>query len=176
MSSSGAKGLNLATRVCDVCPDKCRFAVLCRFRLQCGLTLRQRGLWERLKNSWRAINRALTPKLNVAVLVLDRAYSSEQCHKEEGEVRTNYWGTASVRGPGTTLCYIFPLLSRRPVYHYVSILQINRLPNLSADGRHSFRFNVKKNLVVPPLRGGGPLKKKASTGARTHSRRPCFRE
>ena len=33
-------GLNVATRVCDVCPDKCWFAVLCRFWLQCRRNLR----------------------------------------------------------------------------------------------------------------------------------------
>jgi len=40
MSSSRAKGLNGATRVCDVYPDKCWFAMLCRFCLQCSCTLR----------------------------------------------------------------------------------------------------------------------------------------
>jgi len=35
-------GLNVATHVCDVYPDKCWFAVLCRFWLQCSSrTLRQ---------------------------------------------------------------------------------------------------------------------------------------
>jgi len=33
-------GLNVATRVCDVCPDKCWFAVSCRSWLQCSRTLR----------------------------------------------------------------------------------------------------------------------------------------
>ena len=33
-------GLNAATRVCDVYPEKCWFAVLCRFWLQCSRTLR----------------------------------------------------------------------------------------------------------------------------------------
>jgi len=34
-------GLNVATRVCDVYPDKCWFAALCRFWLQCSRTLRR---------------------------------------------------------------------------------------------------------------------------------------
>ena len=34
-------GLNAATRVCDVNPEKCWFAVLCWFWLQCSLTLRR---------------------------------------------------------------------------------------------------------------------------------------
>ena len=33
-------GLNVATRVCDLYPDKCLFAVLCRFWLQCSHTLK----------------------------------------------------------------------------------------------------------------------------------------
>jgi len=36
-------GLNVATRVCDVYPHKCWFAVLCRFWLQCRHTLRLMG-------------------------------------------------------------------------------------------------------------------------------------
>jgi len=32
-------GLNVATRVCDIYPDKCWLAVLCRFWLQCHRTL-----------------------------------------------------------------------------------------------------------------------------------------
>ena len=32
-------GLNVATHVCDVHPDKCGLAVLCRFWLQCSRTL-----------------------------------------------------------------------------------------------------------------------------------------
>jgi len=32
-------GLNVVTRSCSVYPDKCRFAVLCRFWLQCSRTL-----------------------------------------------------------------------------------------------------------------------------------------
>jgi hypothetical protein len=34
-------GLNVATRSCNVYPDKCWFAVLCRFWLQCSPTLRK---------------------------------------------------------------------------------------------------------------------------------------
>jgi len=34
-------GLNVATRICDVYPDKCWFAVLCRFWFQCSRTLMQ---------------------------------------------------------------------------------------------------------------------------------------
>jgi hypothetical protein len=37
-------GLNVATRSCSVYPDKCWFAVLCRFWLQCSRTLRRRGV------------------------------------------------------------------------------------------------------------------------------------
>jgi hypothetical protein len=33
-------GLNVTTRSCNVYPDKCWFAVLCRFWLQCSCTLR----------------------------------------------------------------------------------------------------------------------------------------
>jgi hypothetical protein len=33
--------LNVATRSCNVYPDKCWFAVLCRFWLQCNRTLRR---------------------------------------------------------------------------------------------------------------------------------------
>jgi len=40
-------GLNVATRSCIVYPDKCWFAVLCRFWLQCNRTLRPRGYWDR---------------------------------------------------------------------------------------------------------------------------------
>jgi hypothetical protein len=36
-------GLNVATRFCSVCPDKCWFAVLCRFWLQCSRNLRHRS-------------------------------------------------------------------------------------------------------------------------------------
>jgi len=36
-------GLNVATRVCDVYPHKCWFAVLCRFWLQCRRTLKING-------------------------------------------------------------------------------------------------------------------------------------
>ena len=32
-------GLNVATRSCNVYPDRCWFAVLCRFWLQCSRTL-----------------------------------------------------------------------------------------------------------------------------------------
>jgi hypothetical protein len=32
-------GLNVATRSCNVYPDKCWFAMLCRFWLQCSRTL-----------------------------------------------------------------------------------------------------------------------------------------
>ena len=42
-------GLNVATRVCDVYPDKCWFAVLCRFWLQCTRALRPRGRRSRHK-------------------------------------------------------------------------------------------------------------------------------
>jgi hypothetical protein len=35
-------GLNVATRSCNVCPDKCWFAVLCRFWFQCSRTLRRK--------------------------------------------------------------------------------------------------------------------------------------
>jgi hypothetical protein len=34
-------GLNVATRSCNVYPDKCWFAVLCRFWLQCSRTIRR---------------------------------------------------------------------------------------------------------------------------------------
>jgi len=34
-------GLNVATRSYNVYPDKCWFAVLCRFWLQCSRTLRR---------------------------------------------------------------------------------------------------------------------------------------
>jgi hypothetical protein len=37
-----AVGLNVATRSCNVYPDKCWFAVLCRFWLQCNRTLTYR--------------------------------------------------------------------------------------------------------------------------------------
>jgi len=33
-------GLNVATCVCDVYPDKCLFAILCRFWLWCSCTLK----------------------------------------------------------------------------------------------------------------------------------------
>ena len=42
-------GLNATTRVCDVNPDKCWFAVLCRFWLQCSCTLRRNILPTTLK-------------------------------------------------------------------------------------------------------------------------------
>jgi len=45
-------GLNVATRVCDVYPDKCWFAVLCRFWLQCSRTLRRRSAAVRLLRLW----------------------------------------------------------------------------------------------------------------------------
>jgi len=41
-------GLNVATRSCNVCPDKCWFAILCRFWLQCSCTLRRRSAAARL--------------------------------------------------------------------------------------------------------------------------------
>ena len=41
-------GLNAATRVCGVYPDKCWFAVLCRFWLQCSRTLRRKPVAARL--------------------------------------------------------------------------------------------------------------------------------
>ena len=41
--NSGLLGLNVATRSCNVYPDKCWFAVLCRFWLQCNRTLTDDG-------------------------------------------------------------------------------------------------------------------------------------
>ena len=44
--------LNVATRSCNVYPDKCRFAVLCRFWLQCSRTLGRRSAAARLLRWW----------------------------------------------------------------------------------------------------------------------------
>jgi len=51
-------GLNVAIRVCDVYPDKCWFAVLCRFCLQ----YRPRGNWYR--HCGRLVSTLFSPRLN----------------------------------------------------------------------------------------------------------------
>ena len=65
-------GLNVATRVCDVYPDKCWFAVLCRFLLQCSLTLRPRSYWDRLNM------KSTVPELKIKhlLIVLSALYFS----------------------------------------------------------------------------------------------------
>jgi len=45
-------GLNVATRVCDVCSDKFRLTVLCPFWLQCSPTLRRRSTAAPLMKLW----------------------------------------------------------------------------------------------------------------------------
>jgi len=45
-------GLNVATHVCDVYPEKCWSAVLCRFWVQCSGTLRRRSTAALLMKLW----------------------------------------------------------------------------------------------------------------------------
>ena len=45
-------GLKVATRSCSVYPDKCWFAVLCRFWVRCSRSLRRRSAAARLLRLW----------------------------------------------------------------------------------------------------------------------------
>jgi hypothetical protein len=68
-------GLNVATRSCNVYPDKCWFAVLCRFWLQCSCTLS--STHSKIRIVGKSTEIWIEPNINVVYL---RHYPLEAAH------------------------------------------------------------------------------------------------